>query len=103
MNTHLDTHVPFAQTPIEGRVAFFILSMVAMAHHRGWPPTPDEIGEDLERIWNEHQLRFSDLQDEDRLIDLLVVHLAKYASRAASPRRHSKFRTENRLKTRHRH
>jgi hypothetical protein len=77
MNTYSSIHVPFAQLPIEARVAFYFLSSSALEYHCYWPHTAAEIYADLERIWNAERLRVSDLQDEDRMSEILERKLPK--------------------------
>ena len=79
MTADRSTHVSFADLPLEGQFLFFMFSIIAMAHLRPWPPTREEVGADLEQIWNSESLTGEDLQDFSRMVDLLKARLGHYA------------------------
>ena len=79
MNLEQNTHIPFAQLPTPARFFYWLSATVAIGLLRPWPPTPEEIGEDLIRIWDEQKYTPADVRDFSRMADRLKPHLAKYA------------------------
>jgi hypothetical protein len=77
MITDSSPHVPFAQLPIEARVAFYFQSFSALEYHMAWPHTSAEIYADLEGIWNAERLTVNDLQDWDCMSEILERRLPK--------------------------
>lgn len=75
MNNSLPPCIAFVDLPTEARILFFIYASAAMARFGIRPPTPTEIAQRLEALWNEHALRIEDLSDPDRLTALLQEHL----------------------------
>jgi hypothetical protein len=47
-----NSHIPFAQLPIEAQVLFYMQSMSAWDYHCNGPHTPAEVYGDQERSWN---------------------------------------------------
>ena len=75
MDTKGNTHIPFAQLPLEACALFYFQSLLAVEYHLDVPHTSAEIFSDLERIWNAEKLTVEDLRDWDRLSDLLKAQL----------------------------
>jgi hypothetical protein len=87
MNLEFDSHVPFAQLSTAHRFFYWISATVAIGLLRSWPPTTEEIGADIIRIWDEQKFAPADVLDFSRMADRLKPHLAKYAAedRASIP------------------
>jgi hypothetical protein len=79
MKNECNPHVLFAQLPIAARVLFYIQSMSAIEYHCFDLHTAAEINADLERIWNGEKLTLDNLQDWDRMSELLRTHLPTVA------------------------
>jgi hypothetical protein len=77
MNTQGNTHVSFAQLPLEACALFYFHSMSAMEYHLDLPHTSAEIFSDLEKVWNANELTPDDLLDWERMGDLLLAQLPK--------------------------
>lgn len=73
------SHVPFRRLPIEACALFYFFSLSAMEYHCNSSHTSAEIFTDLEMIWNIEQLTPDDLQNWDRMSDLLIARLPKCA------------------------
>jgi hypothetical protein len=100
MNVHQNPHIPFAQLSIADRFLYWMCANVAIGLLRPWPPTPEEIGKDIIRIWDEQKFAPVDVQDFVSMAERLKPHLAKYAvkdPRARIPERPTQKRrkTEN--------
>jgi hypothetical protein len=81
MNLEFDSHVPFAQLSTAHRFFYWISATVAIGLLRPWPPTTEEIGADIIRIWDEQKFAPGDVLDFSLMADRLKPHLAKYAVR----------------------
>lgn len=90
MKADRSTRAPFADLPLEGQFLFFMTSIMAMACLRPWPPTREEVGADLEQIWNSENLTYQDLRDFSRMVELLKVrlgHSCSHQDRIQDPRK----------------
>jgi hypothetical protein len=79
MEQNKNLHVPFKQLPLDAKGLLFIIAMAEMADYRSWPPTPAEIGGDLEQLWDREKLTEADFRDIHRLSALVNQCMAKYA------------------------
>jgi hypothetical protein len=76
--TDSSTHVPFSDLSIDAHMLFHFQSFSVREYHCDLPHTAGKIHADLERIWNEEELN-EDLQDWDRMSELLKSKLPKRA------------------------
>lgn len=93
-------HVPFTELAIAERFLYWICANAAIGLLRPWPPTIEEIGLDIIRIWDEQKFAPADVLDFVSMAERMKPHLAKYAvtaPRAWIPERPTRRRrkTEN--------
>jgi hypothetical protein len=87
MQDSLTIHIPFSELSTAHRFFYWISANVAIGLLRPSPPTTEEIGADIVRIWDEQKFAPADVLDFSRMADRLKPHLAKYAAedRASIP------------------
>jgi hypothetical protein len=65
------SHVPFAELPVEARALFFINALAAVARQGTQRPEQSELTPMLETIWNGNRFGLKDLSDPFRMTALL--------------------------------
>jgi hypothetical protein len=81
MQDSLTIHIPFSELSTAHRFFYWISANVAIGLLRPSPPTMEEIGADIVRIWDEQKFAPADVLDFSLMADRLKPHLAKYAVR----------------------
>ncbi len=67
MEYERNSHLPYAQLPIEVRALLFLLNMTAFATRRRRPRSPQQIHAILAAVWDSEKLALADLDDSDRM------------------------------------
>ncbi len=56
MKNTLSPHIPFQRLSLEARALFFLYAMAAWAPHQSHCPTPAELKNSLEAVWDVNEL-----------------------------------------------
>jgi len=67
MEPDLNSHVPYAQLPIEVRALLILLNMTAFSCRRRRSRSPQEVHTILAAVWDSEKLTLADLDDSDRM------------------------------------